>query len=115
MMDEMAADSNGFQRILSGYESMSKLKGTDSYSRSNDFNSSDPFQTDIAYGLHLLSLSLDDKIGWQEAAMMALKETVVGGGWIFLKRHSMTIFFSHRYMDEHDCMLVADKLQVRVV
>ena len=115
MMDEMAADSNGFQRILSGYESMSKLKGTDSYSRSNDFNSSDPFQTDIAYGLHLLSLSLDDKTGWQEAAMMALKETVVGGGWIFLKRHSMTIFFSHRYMDEHDCMLVADKLQVREV
>ena len=70
--------------------------------------------TQWEYGTHLLSLSLDDKIGWQEAAMMALKETVVGGGWRFLKAYSMQIFYADRSLDDHitASKRPADKLQV---
>ena len=71
-------------------------------------------QWDFSY--YILSLDINDTKGWHDIALLALKDTVVGSGWRFLKAHSMYSFFSQEYSKNcvggFHSLLLADKLQV---
>ena len=55
-------------------------------------------QWDFSY--YILSLDINDTKGWHDIALLALKDTVVGSGWRFLKAHSMTICHHNRSLED---------------